>query len=442
MFKVLHYGETNVGRERKNNEDSYRVAPHAGVFVVCDGMGGHASGELASQIAADTLVRYLVTDRYRADFRWPLESLSQPSEETRALDAAIRAANHEVFAAAQANPLHKGMGTTVVAVLAGPQRLGLGHVGDSRIYRFRAGEFDQLTDDHSLLNHYIRTRPMSAQQIRTFAGKNVIVRAVGLRDAVEPELQVQEYLAGDIYLLCTDGLCDMVDDDVIAEVMAGAADNLEAAGQRLVQLALDGGGRDNVTVLLLQVVEADPPATWELDAAMADTPQDLPALRPGDSMASLFDDDTAVSVRVPGAPQRPASEITQPVPPLPLMVDERTQPVQPLRPEDFANRPGVPLGLAPSDEHTERIPTHAARDAVKAAIEAARLAKEAAAAPSTQVVTQANVDVTAETERELPIPTDDFSVDSLTAPSGPPEAVAVPVPVQPPAGAGRGKSKK
>lgn len=440
MFKLLHYGETNVGRERKNNEDSYRVAPHAGVFVVCDGMGGHASGELASQIAADTLVRYLVTDRYRADFRWPLESLSQPSEETRALDAAIRAANHEVFAAAQANALHKGMGTTVVAVLAGPQRLGLGHVGDSRIYRFRAGELDQLTDDHSLLNHYIRTRPMSAQQIRTFAGKNVIVRAVGLRDAVEPELQIQEYLAGDIYLLCTDGLCDMVDDEVIAEVMANAADRLEEAGQRLIQLALDGGGRDNVTVLLLQVVEADPPANWELEAAMADTPQDLPALRPGDSLASLFDDDTAVNVRLP-VPPRPEREITQPVPPLPSIVDERTQPVQPLRPEDFGSRGAAALGLAPADEQTERIPPQTTREAVKAAIEAARSAKAAEAA-STQVVAQAEVDVTAETERELRIPTDDFNADSLTAPGGPPEAVAPPAPASAPASPGRGKHKK
>ncbi len=441
MFKLLHYGETNVGRERKNNEDSYRVAPHAGVFVVCDGMGGHASGELASQIAADTLVRYLVTDRYRADFRWPIESLGQPSEETRALDAAIRAANHEVFAAAQANPLHKGMGTTVVAVLAGQQRLGLGHVGDSRIYRYRAGELDQLTDDHSLLNHYIRTRPMSAQQIRTFAGKNVIVRAVGLRDAVEPELQIQEYLAGDIYLLCSDGLCDMVDDEVIAEVMGAAADRLEEAGQRLIQLALDGGGRDNVTVLLLQVVEADPPETWELEAAMADTPQDLPALRPRDSLASLFDDDTAVNLRVPVVPPPPENEITQPVGPLPSIVDERTQPVQPLRPQDFTGRTAAHLGLAPPDEHTDRIPPVTAREAVKAAIEAARSAK-AAQATSKPLVAQPSVDVTAETEREVPIPADDFNVDSLTAPSGPPRAEPAPAVIPPAATPGRPKQKK
>ncbi len=443
MFKVLHYGETNVGRERKNNEDSYRLAAHAGVFVVCDGMGGHASGELASQIAADTMVRYLVTDRFRSDFRWPLESLSQPNEETRALDAAVRAANHEVFAAAQANPMHKGMGTTVVAVLAGPHRLGLGHVGDSRIYRYRNGELEQLTDDHSLLNHYIRTRPMSAHQIRTFAGKNVIVRAVGLRENVEPELQTQEYLADDVYLLCTDGLCDMVEDDLIGEVMSDARDSLSDAGQRLVQLALDGGGRDNVTVLLLHVVESESPQGWELEAAMADTPPDLQALRSADALASLFDDDTHTNLRLPGLRPKPESEITQPVPPKARMIDERTQPVQPLRPEDFAQRAVLAAGYGAPDERTERIPVEMAREALKAAIEAARLAKTPEPTPAKPTVPDlvvaapirepmgpaAPVDVDAETSPALPLP-----------PEPPPPAASMPAATV--THSGRGKHKK
>lgn len=254
MFKLLHYGETNVGRERKNNEDAFRVAPEAGVYLVCDGMGGHASGEIASQIAADAMLRFLVMDRFRPEFTWSGESLAQPTEEGRALDAAVRCANREVLNQASAHPMHKGMGTTVVAVLGGAQRLGLVHVGDSRVYRLRQGEFEQITDDHSLLNHYIRTRPMSADQIRQFAGKNVIVRAVGLRDAVEPEVQVAEYQTDDLYLLCSDGLTDMVEDQQIAEILLGHAD-LAAAGRALIEAALDGGGKDNITVLLLKVQE-------------------------------------------------------------------------------------------------------------------------------------------------------------------------------------------
>ena len=255
MFKLLHYGETNVGRERKNNEDAFRVASDAGVFLVCDGMGGHASGEIASQIAADAMIRFLVMDRYRPDFKWPAESLLQSSEEGRAVDAAVRFANREVLNQANTHPLHKGMGTTIVGVLASAQRLALVHVGDSRIYRYRQGELDQLTDDHSLLNHYIRTRPMSAQQIKQFAGKNVIVRAVGLRDMVEPDVQLVDFKHDDLYLLCSDGLTDMVEDEQITEILAAHTGNPSAAGAALVQAALEAGGKDNITVLLLHVLE-------------------------------------------------------------------------------------------------------------------------------------------------------------------------------------------
>jgi protein phosphatase len=122
-------------------------------------MGGHASGEIASQVAADALLRFLATERFGSSFPWPTEALYLPTEEGRALDAGVRLANVQVYAAALGNPQHRGMGTTVVGLLAGPERVGLVHVGDSRIYRLRGGEFEQLTEDHSLLNHYMRTRP-------------------------------------------------------------------------------------------------------------------------------------------------------------------------------------------------------------------------------------------------------------------------------------------
>jgi serine/threonine protein phosphatase PrpC len=255
MFRILAYGATHVGRERKNNEDAFRISPESGLYLVCDGMGGHASGEIASQIAADAMVRFVSQDLHRPEMRWPTDTPNGLPEEARILDAAVRVANSEVFSAAAINPLHKGMGTTVVGVVAGPYRLGLVHVGDSRIYRMRDGELTQLTEDHSLLNFYIQTRPMSADQIKQFAGKNVIVRAVGLRDSVEPDVQVQDYRAGDVYLLCTDGVTDMVDDNIIAATLNEGHDRLTQTAEQLIDHALNGGGKDNITVVLLQVVK-------------------------------------------------------------------------------------------------------------------------------------------------------------------------------------------
>ncbi len=269
MFKVLAHGATHVGRERKNNEDAFRIAEEAGLFLVCDGMGGHASGEVASQIAADALVRSVSIDRFRSDYRWPADTQVMMTDEARALDAAVRTANVEVFRAATSNPSHKGMGTTIVAMLAGSHRLALVHVGDSRIYRLRGKEFDQLTDDHSLLNHYMRTRPMSAEQIRSFAGKNVIVRAVGLREGVEPDVQVVDYRRGDLYVLCSDGLSDMVDDEPIALALKEYRNDLRAAADALIELALRGGGKDNISVVLAEIVEI--PDQGRIDLAARST---------------------------------------------------------------------------------------------------------------------------------------------------------------------------
>lgn len=306
MFKVLAYGATHVGRERKNNEDAFRIAPDAGVYLVCDGMGGHASGEIASQVAADTMVRFLAMDRFRPEFRWPPESMQHPFEETRALDAAVRVANREVFMQALANPAHKGMGTTIAGVHAGPARLGLVHVGDSRVYRLRGETFEQLTEDHSLLNYYLQSRPMSEQQIKQFAAKNVIIRAVGLRETVEPTVQVQDYRAGDVYLLCSDGLNDMVEDAEIERVVRTAPNRLAEATEELIQAALDGGGKDNVTVLMLQVLEMEDRntrpdfsrRTQAMDAVDMDTSPGLPVPNVNDDESELLDETTSPSIEI------------------------------------------------------------------------------------------------------------------------------------------------
>jgi len=269
MFSIEAYGSTDVGLERKNNEDAFHFAPEHGLYVVCDGMGGHASGELASRITVDSMVKFVTESIHADNFRWPFQSPRATTLETRILDCGIRLANRDVYQQAQADPRHKGMGTTVVAMLLGKDQIGAVHVGDSRIYRVRDGEIRLMTEDHSLLNHYRRTRPMSDEEIRNFKGKNVIVRAVGLRDTVEPETHVWDYRIGDIYLLCTDGLTDLVDDDYISGQLEQAETSIKLTVTNLIQKALAAGGKDNVTVLVLRL---------DAGAGMEDATEEITAL--------------------------------------------------------------------------------------------------------------------------------------------------------------------
>ena len=361
MFRILAYGATHVGRERKNNEDAFRISPESGLYLVCDGMGGHASGEIASQIAADAMVRFVSQDVHRPDLAWPIDTPNGLPEESRVLDAAVRVANSEVFAAAAANPLHKGMGTTVVGILAGTYRLGLVHVGDSRIYRIRDGEFSQLTEDHSLLNFYIQTRPMSADQIKQFAGKNVIVRAVGLRDAVEPDVQVQDYQADDVYLLCSDGLTDMVDDAVIAATLQDCGEQLTQTAERLIDHALNGGGKDNITVVLLRVVKLADESRSRL-SARATLPMDTDELphdeledtSPGfDIRSDPSDAETLTEIEVRQTSVLRKHARTQEVPYRPWQNNELSAPPRPGLP--LPTRRGTPSGQLPADVDPEEL---------------------------------------------------------------------------------------
>ena len=287
MFQMLAFGATDVGLERKNNEDALHSEAASGLFVVCDGMGGHASGELASKLAVESVLEFVTDTIHQDNFRWPFQSPNATTVESKVLDCAIRIANRKVYQHAQADSRHKGMGTTVVAMLAGKDKIGAVHVGDSRIYRLREGDLVQLTDDHSLLNHYKRTRPMSEDDIRNFKGKNVIVRAVGLRETVEPETHVWDYKSGDVYLLCTDGLTDLVDDDYIKTQLEQVDVGIKTATTNLIQRALAAGGKDNVTVMILTVEHTagiDAP-TEELESVPHDEQVGLEDTSPGFSAA-------------------------------------------------------------------------------------------------------------------------------------------------------------
>jgi len=236
-------GKTDVGLVREKNEDSMLIDPTIGLYVVCDGMGGHVGGQVASQTAVATIHEVIKTGN-------PAPTVN----EADTLVTAIRCANQAVFQKAKAGPNLHNMGTTVVALRDEGDLLHLCHVGDSRIYRLREDKLEQVTRDHSLINLY-EDNPELASRFGP-PNSNVIVRAIGLRDQVEIDHRVIAIEAGDMYLLCCDGLTDMVDDWMIREMLSDAAGgSLDECCEALVRAALGNGGVDNTTVVLVRIAE-------------------------------------------------------------------------------------------------------------------------------------------------------------------------------------------
>jgi protein phosphatase len=234
-------GKTDVGLVREKNEDSMLIEPAFGLYVVCDGMGGHVGGQVASQLAVAT-----ISEVIRSHNPAP-----EPDDADR-LVTAIRCANATVFSKARAEPSLHNMGTTVVAIRGEADMLHVCHVGDSRIYRLRQGVLEQITRDHSLVNLY-EDNPELASRFGP-PNSNVIVRAVGLREEVEVDHRVIAMEAGDMYLLCCDGLTDMVDDWILKEMLSdGTQGSLEDCCDTMVRAALSNGGVDNTTVVVMRI---------------------------------------------------------------------------------------------------------------------------------------------------------------------------------------------
>ncbi|PKN57743.1 MAG: hypothetical protein CVU56_09455 [Deltaproteobacteria bacterium HGW-Deltaproteobacteria-14] len=253
MRKLTWAALTDVGMKRSGNEDAYVIAEEYGLYVVCDGMGGHASGEVASAMTTEEVVSFF-RDREAGDLSLPYDTEEGASDPERILSNAIQHANDKVYVSGMKDPKLEGMGTTIVSVLDNGETLVLGHVGDSRIYRFRAGTLEQLTRDHSLLNHKIDMGELRTQEdIKGFKHGNIIVRAIGLKDYVRPEAQTVDRAAGDILLMCSDGLSDLVDDWAIENVLEANQEDLDEAARILVRMANDRGGKDNITVVLVRV---------------------------------------------------------------------------------------------------------------------------------------------------------------------------------------------
>jgi len=244
--------QTNPGMVRSHNEDSVAQDAACGLVVLADGMGGYNAGEVASGIAVSVVATEICQ---RLQGTSPTERDETTGDELGVLLLRdnIRKANASIFEAAQSQPQYAGMGTTIVSGLFYDNRAVVGHVGDSRMYRLRGETLETVTRDHSLLQEQIDGGMISIEDARLSKNKNLVTRAVGIDAEVEPEIHVHDVQVGDIYLLCSDGLNDMVEDEDIQSTLYAMQSNLTLAAEQLIQMANDNGGRDNVSVILVKV---------------------------------------------------------------------------------------------------------------------------------------------------------------------------------------------
>ena len=258
LMKVIAAGSTDIGMKRTHNEDSLYIFPETHLYMVADGMGGHSSGEVASQMAVETVAEFFKATAEDNEVTWPFKEDRSKNYDSNRLVTSIKLANQRIYEAALRDARYRGMGTTIVTVSFVDNKLFVAHVGDSRVYRLRENRIEQLTEDHSLLNDYIKMKKLTSEEIENFPHKNVIVRALGMKDAVEVDIQCVEMKAGDIYLLCSDGLSGMVTDEELHELVtrrnrdARTDAELQEIVRELIDIANQYGGNDNITVLLLK----------------------------------------------------------------------------------------------------------------------------------------------------------------------------------------------
>ncbi len=253
MMRAVAAGLTDVGLQRDHNEDCFAVVPHHDLFVVADGMGGHQAGDVASRMAIEALTQFFETVATE-DVTWPFSFDPSLSEEENRLVTGVRLANRQIVELGNNSSQHQGMGTTIVASLFSPRygRLYIAHVGDSRAYRIRDGKIEQITRDHSLVNDYLAAMPEMTEEQTNELPKNVITRALGMQDQVAVDVGSFDAQLGDLYLLCSDGLSGMVDDEELC-ALAQTSDDLVECCRLLINTANEHGGEDNVTAVLVRV---------------------------------------------------------------------------------------------------------------------------------------------------------------------------------------------
>ncbi|MFH2056767.1 MAG: Stp1/IreP family PP2C-type Ser/Thr phosphatase [bacterium] len=301
-MKIRFAGTTDVGRVRDHNEDYFAIVPEQNLAVVCDGMGGHAAGEVASRIAVETIFRIFDTQDHtmfdRAEFPYPVETVSPLG---KLLLGAIAVANQRVFDAGNKRSELTGMGTTVVACSFHDGGASICHAGDSRVYLFRNGELRQLTSDHSWVNELMQQYNMTEEESKAHVNSNVITRALGTRQEIKIDIAEVRLAAGDLLLLCSDGLSGMVNDELLRETMAELQSEPQQLVERLVELANENGGVDNVTACVAEVLETDADSSLtEIDVATVDWGSGTSLEEVYQMVGTLFSESEAAPTDPPG----------------------------------------------------------------------------------------------------------------------------------------------
>lgn len=247
-------GKSDVGCVRTNNEDNFGYDLRHGIFVVCDGMGGQAAGEVASKLGVDTLLSYFRNGDASKEPQGEAEATAAVSANGKALARAIGLANRTIYQTGQHQAAQAGMGSTLVAALIQENALAIANVGDSRIYLIRQGVIQQLTEDHSLVMEQVRRGYITREQAERSEIQNIILKALGSEESVEPDIEDLVVLAGDMLVMASDGLTKYLRDEEILE-LAFASPSLEQACDALIRAAKNRGGDDNITCLLLKIVD-------------------------------------------------------------------------------------------------------------------------------------------------------------------------------------------
>ncbi len=248
---------TDPGMVRAHNEDSIASDAANGLAVLADGMGGYNAGEVASGMAT-TVITTEIQQLLAKMQPFQIDEETKAPIAGRMIREQVLKANTSIYQAAQSQPQYAGMGTTLVVCLFYDNKMTVGHLGDSRLYMLREGKFSQVTRDHSLLQEQIDSGIITAEQAKHAQHKNLVTKALGIDPTVEPEIKEYATKPGDVYLLCSDGLCDMVDDEDMGMTLQALDGNLKLAAQQLVQMANDNGGKDNVSVILVRVLREYP----------------------------------------------------------------------------------------------------------------------------------------------------------------------------------------
>ena len=257
MSSLTMAGITDPGMVRDHNEDCYLIVPQKGLAILADGMGGHLAGEVASSLAVNVISSYLTDNLARA--RKARKSADGFSAEAKTVLKAVELANGAIYETSRTRPEFSGMGTTVVVAVFRANKLYVAHVGDSRLYRLRHSSLTQLTKDHSMVQELLRQGLITSEEARTSNARNLVTRALGVDATVRPDIQEHTVQAGDKYLLCSDGLNDLLPDDDIQSMLANYGANLEYAIQKMVMVVNAKGGPDNVSVVAVRA--GKPPVT-------------------------------------------------------------------------------------------------------------------------------------------------------------------------------------